>query len=104
MASSTESTIMPVIPGSMISGTEPRRNASTGVPHAMASIITSPKGSGQSTGNSSALAPPRNSLLPRSLISPMYSIPGPLSSGSICSRKYDFIYLVDLCRDLERHA
>ena len=35
----------------MISGTEPRLNAITGVPLAIASIMTSPKGSGQSIGN-----------------------------------------------------
>ena len=43
-------------PLSMISGTEPQRNARAGVPHAIASIITSPKGSGQSTGNNRAAA------------------------------------------------
>ena len=35
----------------MISGTEPLRKASTGVPHAIASIMTRPNGSGQSIGN-----------------------------------------------------
>ena len=34
----------------------------TGVPQAIASIITSPNGSGQSIGNSSARASPRNSF------------------------------------------
>ena len=43
----------------MISATEPQRKASTGVPQAMASIIDNPNGSGQSTGNSKALAPAR---------------------------------------------
>ena len=71
----------------MISGTEPQRKASTGVPHAMASIIDSPNGSGQSIGNSSARASPRNSLLARSSISPMNSTPGWSSSGAIVSRK-----------------
>ena len=71
IASSIVSTITPVTPWSMISGTEPQRKASTGVPQAMASIIDSPNGSGQSIGNSSARASPRNSLLARSLISPM---------------------------------
>ena len=41
----------------MISGTEPRLKAITGVPQAMASIITRPNGSGQSIGNNSAMAP-----------------------------------------------
>ena len=49
--------------GSMISATEPQRKASTGVPQAMASIIDNPNGSGQSTGNSKALAPPRRGYL-----------------------------------------
>src|SRR5947207_13876744 len=38
----------PVMPCSITSGTEPLRKAITGVPHAIASIITRPKGSGQS--------------------------------------------------------
>ena len=48
------STTKPVTPSSRTSGTEPPRNATTGVPHASASIITRPNGSGQSIGNSSA--------------------------------------------------
>src|SRR5262245_560358 len=36
----------------MISGTDPRANAMTGVPHAMASIMIRPNGSGQSIGKS----------------------------------------------------
>ncbi|MNY83581.1 hypothetical protein D3C86_2264500 [compost metagenome] len=51
----------PVTPGSMISGTDPQFQATTGVPQAMASIITRPNGSGQAMGNSRALAPPRKS-------------------------------------------
>ena len=39
--------------------------ASTGVPQAIASIITSPNGSGQSIGNSSARASPRKRALAR---------------------------------------
>ena len=52
----------PVTPGSTISGTEPLRQAITGVPADMASIITNPKGSGQSIGKSRASAPARSSL------------------------------------------
>ena len=37
--------------------------ARTGVPHAIASIMTRPNGSGQSIGNSSAVALPRNAVL-----------------------------------------
>ena len=45
----------PVTPCSTTSGTEPQRQAITGVPQAIASIITRPNGSGQSIGNSSAV-------------------------------------------------
>jgi hypothetical protein len=40
------------------SGTEPRGKAITGVPHAIASIMTKPNGSGQSMGNSKAAGMP----------------------------------------------
>jgi hypothetical protein len=43
---------------SMISAMEPWRKARTGVPHAIASIITKSNGSGQSIGNKSACARP----------------------------------------------
>ena len=57
------------------------------MPSAIASIVTKPNGSGQSIGNKSACAWPRNSVLLRSSISPMNSTPGSLSSGAIFSRK-----------------
>ena len=60
----------------------------TGVPHAIASIITSPNGSGQSIGNSSADAPPSSSFFSASPISPTKSVLGPTSMGLIESRKY----------------
>ena len=63
IASSSLSTTKPLTPSSIISGTDPRPNAITGVPQAMASIITKPKGSGQSIGNSSAAAPRSRSSL-----------------------------------------
>jgi hypothetical protein len=44
------------------SSTEPRRNARTGVPQAIASIIESPNGYGQSIRNIKAKAWPRKSL------------------------------------------
>ena len=44
------STMIPVTPSSSTSGTEPRRVATTGVPQASDSIITSPNGSSQSIG------------------------------------------------------
>jgi hypothetical protein len=46
------------------------------VPHASASIIVRPKGSGQSIGKSSAAAPPTSACLSRSPISPRYSTSG----------------------------
>ena len=60
----------------------------TGVPQAMASIITRPKGSGQSIGKRSAVALPRNAAFSRSPISPTNSTSGlPRTSGSISSRQ-----------------
>lgn len=48
----------------------------TGVPQAIASIITRPNGSGQSIGTRSPIAPLRKSGFSRSLISPMNSTSG----------------------------
>ena len=53
----------PVMPSSTISGAAPSGKVSTGVPHAMASIITRPNGSGQRIGFSRARAPARSSQL-----------------------------------------
>ena len=70
----------------MISGVDPSRQAITGVPQALASIITNPKGSGQSIGNNRARALARSSCLPASSTSPMNSTKGfPRTSGSITS-------------------
>ena len=77
----------PVTPCSTTSGTEPLRKAITGVPQAIASIITRPNGSGQSIGMSSAIAPPRNADFCASSISPMYSMPGRSSSGRMSRSK-----------------
>jgi hypothetical protein len=51
-------------------------NAITGVPQAIASINTNPKGSGQAIGASSAMAPLRKLDFSPSLISPIYSTSG----------------------------
>ena len=59
----TSSTTNPVTPSIITSGTDPRRKATTGVPHAIASIITRPNGSAQSIGNSRRRASPRNASL-----------------------------------------
>src|ERR1700722_10293742 len=87
----------------MISGIEPQRNASTGVPHAMALVITSPNGSGQSTGNNRAAASPKNLAFSRSLISPMNSTPGPSISEYLVAEVL-FIDLVHLGCDLQWDA
>ena len=72
----TSSTRKPDTPSSMTSGAEPRRKAITGVPQAIASIITSPNGSGQSIGKSRASAFPSKSPFSRSPISPTNSTLG----------------------------
>ena len=86
------------------SGTEPQRNAITGVPHAIASIMTSPNGSGQSIGNSSAAAPPRNVVLLASPISPTNSMRGSVEQRLDLRLVVLLIVLVDLGGDLQRHA
>jgi hypothetical protein len=53
------------------------------VPHAIASIITNPNGSGQSMGNKSARASPRNAVLLRSLISPSGRVQERLGDAAI---------------------
>jgi hypothetical protein len=60
----------------MTSGTDPHERVTTGVPHAIASIIASPNGSGQSMVNNNARALSRNPFFSDSLISPIYSISG----------------------------
>ena len=77
-------------PSTTTSGTEPHGRAMTGVPHAIASIITRPNGSGQSIGNSSAWAPPRNAGFSASPISPRNSTSGSSSSGAITRSKYSW--------------
>ena len=94
----------PVTPGLMTSGTDPHGRAMTGVPHASASIIARPNGSGQSIVKSNASAPPRNSLFCTSSISPMYSIIGGLMRGLITSVEVLLVDGVDFGRDLERHS
>jgi len=87
-AASIESTILPLTPSVTTSGTDPFGQAITGVPADIASIMTSPKGSGQSIGNNSARALPRNSHFWVSLISPMNSMRGWSRSGLISVSKY----------------
>ena len=82
-ASSIELTTNPDSPFFITSGIDPQRNATTGVPHAIASIMTNPNGSGQSTGNRNAAALPMNSFLSCSPISPTHSTSGSANSGLI---------------------
>ena len=94
----------PVSPWSTISGTEPQRQATTGVPQAMASIITRPNGSGQSIGNSSAWALPRNADFSR-----VADLAHELDQGIVEQRLDDLAEVgrvrgVDLGRDLQRQA
>ena len=102
-ASSSEFTTKPVTPSSTISGTEPSFHAITGVPHAMASIITSPNGSAQSMGNSRARAPRRKRSFSSPPTSPMNSTKEPCC----CSKRLDLfvkvgpILLVDLRGNLQ---
>src|SRR5215207_8490324 len=87
IAPSMVSTIAPLTPSSMTSGTEPLRQAITGVPADIASIMTRPKGPGQSIGNNRARALPRKLALLRSSTSPTNSISGCARSGRIASSK-----------------
>lgn len=86
-ASSSFSKTNPLTPCRITSGTDPLLLAITGVPQAMASIITSPNGSGQSIGNRRAFAPPRKAAFSPSSTSPMNSISGSSRSGAISASK-----------------
>ena len=91
-------------PGSITSGVEPQRQATTGVPQAIASIITRPKGSGQSIGNSSASAPPRNADF-----CAVADLADELDQRIVQQRLDLFVEIggvgrVDLGGDLQRHA
>jgi hypothetical protein len=86
-AASSLSTMNPVVPSSMTSGTDPQRHAITGVPRDIASIITRPNGSGQSIGKTSARAPSSSASFSRSPSSPRNSTCGSSINGSIVSLK-----------------
>jgi hypothetical protein len=63
------------------------------VPHASASIIASPNGSGHSIGNSRHSASPRNFHFSSSAISPTYWMNVPSMSGRTTRVKYSWSYL-----------
>ena len=102
---STSSTRKPVTPSSTTSGVEPERKAMTGVPHAIASIMTRPKGSGQSIGKISAQ---RLAEEPRLL--PLVDLADELDVGMGIDQRLDdlvpisLIGAVDLGRHLELYA
>src|SRR5437763_981300 len=87
IAWSMSSTIKPVSPSTITSGTEPRGKPITGVPQASASIITSPNGSGQSIGKSKAEAPPSSLFFSARPTSPMNSMKGSFSRCLMCLLK-----------------
>src|SRR6516162_5893240 len=86
----------------MTSGTDPRRKATAGVPQAIASISANPNGSGQSIGNNSGIALPKNLLF---VIADL----GEKIDYWIVQKRLHFIVeivfvkFVDLRRDNERH-
>src|ERR1035437_9974134 len=90
-ASATVSTTNPVFPFSRISGTEPLRHAMTGVPQASASIMTSPKGSGQSL----VLRAPTD------LANEFHERPGGLEQRLNRLLIVAPILVIDFCRNLE---
>ena len=71
----------------MTPGTPPQLKASSGVAHAVASIVTRPKGSGQAMANSSPGALGKNWAFCRWSISPTYSPPSLANKGVIICRK-----------------
>ena len=76
-------TLKPVIPSSITSFTEPALKPMTGVPQAMASTITIPKGSSHSIGNNKAFAFPNHSFFWASFTVPIYFICCPSIWGKI---------------------
>ena len=79
--SSTSRHMNPFTPSCTISSTAPPASARTGVPHAIASIITSPNGSGHRIGKRSTRASRRSWILPAWSTSPTKSMPGSSRSG-----------------------
>ena len=102
-SSSSHLTTLPVTPSSMTSGIDPQRNASTGVPHAMASIMTRPNGSGQSTGNNRAAASPKNFVFSLGDLADELYVRA-VDEWQYVVAKVVFINLIDLGGDLQRDA
>jgi hypothetical protein len=80
----TEETTKPVSPSATTSGTDPLRQATTGVPQAMASVMTRPNGSAHWIGNSNAAALASSSVFCSWSHSPRTSTSSP-NNGSTCS-------------------
>ena len=103
-AASMPSTTTPLTPLSITSDTEPQLNARTGVPQAMASIITRPKGSGQSIGKEKcAGAAEKLSFL--TLVDLADELDARLAEQRLDDVvEIDEVGLVDLGRDFQRNA
>ena len=86
-AASTSSTRKPVTPCSISSGIEPRRNAITGVPQAIASTTLNPNGSSNPIRCSSARAPPSTAERSSGPTAPMKRTRSPSIRGSTSSSK-----------------
>jgi hypothetical protein len=85
----------------MTSATEPLRKASTGVPHAIASIMTRPNGSGRRSGTAR-----RARLAEEFALGGLVDLTDEFNAGPVEQRldPYAEILLVDLGRNLERDA
>ena len=87
IASSTVSTIAPVKPSSIISGTEPQRKANTGVPQAMDSIIAKPNGRANRQETECVRLPEKLRLLLLVNFADEFNA-GAIKQRAIVSRKY----------------
>ena len=76
------------MPSSISSPIEPRRNAITGVPQAIASTTLYPNGSSKPIRCSSACAPPRSADRSPALTGPTKETRSPSSRGATRSSKY----------------
>ena len=99
----TSSTMKPVTPCSTISGAEPRLKATTGVPQAIASIITRPNGSGQSIGVSKADGAAQELRLARVVdLADELDVRRVRAAGAMVVFEIVGVRLVDLRRDFQR--
>ena len=95
---------MPLRPSSTTSGTAPRPMAATGVPQAIDSTITSPKGSGHWMGNSVTIARWSSVTFSSWETSPRYSMLPSRCGSHGRVEVLAFLHVVDLAGELERQA